>query len=140
MKLRLTIDFWIFCPVLANNLELDFCLACDECRCRRDIGMHYRQRLRSKLFVESFIFQTVEEVDNPYFVCYLHLSIKKGPYQVFRLLPPLKLVAMIYSWNSAESGIKHNKSINQSLFLGYLVISFQLLHLDKFKNIYIIQF
>jgi hypothetical protein len=37
-----------------------------------------------------------------------------GSLRVLRLLPPLKLVTMIYSysWNIAESGIKHNKSIN----------------------------
>ena len=29
--------------------------------------MHYRQQLRRQLFVESFIFQRVEEVNNPYF-------------------------------------------------------------------------
>ena len=47
-----------------------------------------------------------------------------------RLLPPLNLVAMIYkcSWNIAESGIKHKKSINQTnnwkIYFIMLVIHF----------------
>ena len=38
---------------------------------------------------------------------------------VLRLLPPLKLVVMIYicSWNIAESGVKHQISINQSIII-----------------------
>jgi hypothetical protein len=42
------------------------------------------------------------------------LPMVGGSLRVLRLLPPLKLVAMIYSWNIAQSGIKHQKSINQS--------------------------
>ena len=39
------------------------------------------------------------------------LLMVSGFVRVLRLFPPLKLVAMIsYSWNIAESGIKHQKS------------------------------
>jgi hypothetical protein len=48
-----------------------------------------------------------------------------GSLRVLRLLPPLKLVAMI-SWNIAESGIKHQRS-DQIL---------QKLHLSFFKLYY----
>ena len=42
------------------------------------------------------------------------LPMVGGSLRVLRFLPPLKPVAMIYSWNIAESGIKHKK-INQSI-------------------------
>ena len=38
------------------------------------------------------------------------LPMVGGSLRVFRLPPPLKLFAMIFSWNIAESGIKHQKS------------------------------
>jgi hypothetical protein len=41
------------------------------------------------------------------------LAMVGGSLRVLRFLPPLKLVAMIYSWNIAESGVKHNQNQNK---------------------------
>jgi hypothetical protein len=50
-----------------------------------------------------------------------------GSLHVLRLFPPLKLVAM----NIAESGIKHQKSINQSLLLPVLEAGTAISQLDQ---------
>ena len=56
-----------------------------------------------------------------------------GSLQVFQLLPPLKW----YSWNIAESGIKHNK-INQSIKRWSVLISLTLLGLCSIFRYYVI--
>jgi hypothetical protein len=50
----------------------------------------------------------------------IKLPMVGGSLRVLRLLPPLKLVALIYS----ESGVKHNQSINHiSMILIYIITS-----------------